>query len=373
MNIIIDKEKILPALNLVSSVVEGRQTLPMLSNLYFSLKDGVLEIVGTDMEMEVSETVNEVQGDNGSFTVSTKKFLDIVRILPENSSISVKKEKDKAVVTSARSRYALKTLPADDFPRIKVDNWEERLKVSQSALRALLGKTSFAMAVQDVRYYLIGVLFELSGKQLRSIATDGHRLAQSDMDTDLDVNEPRELIIPRKAVIEINRFIGGEDADGEEDVQLTVEMNRNHLKLTKNNTILTTKLIDGKFPEYKGILDNKFDVLVSVNRLDFIGALSRVAVLTEAHQHQGIKINIEAGGMRVTATNLEQEEAEDYVDIEYSGKPMEIGYNVNYLIDAARAGHSETIELHLQGSDGICVMKQPGDDRTIWLTMPMRL
>lgn len=385
MKITVDREQILPTLSMVSSVVEGKEaTLPMLHNLYFNLKGGVLDVVGTDMEMEVSQRISGVKGDDGTFTMSTKKFHDIVRILGESSSISVKQEKnDRAVITAGRSRYVLRTLPADEFPRIVVDNWEERLKVKQSKLVELLEKTAFAMAVSDVRYYLNGVLFQLTAKQLRSIATDGHRLAQSDMDTDLAVKEMRELIIPRKAVNEINRLLGGraddddagdeEGASAAEDVELILEMNANHLKLTRGDTVLITKLIDGKFPEYKAVLENKFDLLVKAERKEFIGALSRVAVLCANKQHRGIKIHLDKGKMKVTATNQEQEEAEDRMDVEYTGKSVENGYNVDYLIDVARACRGDIIELHVQESEGICILKQPGDERTIWLVMPMRL
>ena len=369
MKLKIAREKILPTLNLVSSVVEKRQTLPILSNLFFDLADGKLRVVGTDLEVESSEIIADVRGDDGAFTVDTQKILDIARMLPEKAAISVKQDKDKAIVTSGRSRYTLKTLPSADFPRIETGNWEERFKINQLKLKALLDKTAFAMAVQDVRYYLNGVLFELSGKQLRAIATDGHRLAQSDVDVDLELSEPRELIVPRKAIAEITRFI-----DEDEETELTVEMSRNHLKLSKGETVLITKLIDGKFPEFKEVLEKVFGIVVSVNRSAFIDALNRVAVLTAAgDRFRGIKINLEDGILRVTASNLEQEEAVEEIAVEYSGDPVEIGYNVVYLIDAARASDSENIELHLQGDDGICVIKQPDDERTIWLIMPMRI
>ena len=369
MKLKIDRAKILPTLSLVSSVVEKRQTLPILSNLFFDLADGKLRVVGTDLEVEISETVDDVKGDNGSFTVSTQKILDIVRMLPENAPISVKQEKDKAIVTSGRSRYTLKTLPAVDFPRIETGNWEERFKIKQLTLKSLLDKTAFAMAVQDVRYYLNGVLFELSGKQLRAIATDGHRLAQSDVDIDLNLSEPRELIVPRKAIAEITRFI-----DEDEETEITVEMSHNHLKLSKQETVLITNLIDGKFPEFKEVLENKFDIVVSVNRAEFEDTLNRVAVMTaSSDRFRGVKFNLDSGVLRVTANNLEQEEAVEEVAVEYSGEPVEVGYNVVYLIDVTRASNSETIELHLQGNDGICVVKQPNDERTTWLIMPMRI
>ena len=236
-------------------------------------------------------------------------------------------------------------------------------------LKSLLDKTAFAMAVQDVRYYLNGVLFELSGKQLRAIATDGHRLAQSDVDIDLDLSETRELIVPRKAIAEINRFI-----DEDEETEITVEMSRNHLKLSKQETVLITNLIDGKFPEFKEVLENVLPIVVSVNRAEFIDTLNRAAVLTTTtDRFRGVKIDLEEGMLRVTAKNQEQEEAVEEMAVEYKGESVESGYNVVYLIDAARASSSESIELHLQGKDGLCVIKQPKDERTIWLIMPMRI
>lgn len=368
MNILIDREKILPTLNLVSSVVEKRQTLPMLSNLHFDLDNGKLKIVGTDLEVEVTETIDGVEGENGAFTVSTQKILDIARMLPESASIAIKQVKDTVVVTSGRSRYTLKTLPAGDFPKIETGNWEERFKIEQSELKALLDKTAFAMAVQDVRYYLNGVLFELSSKRLRAIATDGHRLAQSDVKIKLDLSEPRELIVPRKAINEILHLIG------EEEAELTIEMNQNHIKVSRGETVLITKLIDGKFPEFKATLENKLDIIVNVDRTSFIDTLNRVAVLTNQNERfRGVKIHLEDKVMRVTANNLDQEEAVEEIAVEYSGDAIEIGYNVVYMIDAAQAGQSEELELHLQGNDGICIIKQPGEEHTIWLIMPMRI
>ncbi len=365
----IDREKILPTLSLVSSVVEKRQTLPILANLFFDLNDGKLRVVGTDLEVEISETADQVQGENGAFTVSTQKFLDIARMLPENAAISLKQEKDKVVITSGRSRYTLKTLPAPEFPRIETDNWEERFKINQLKLKSLLDKTAFAMAVQDVRYYLNGVLLELSTKQLRAIATDGHRLAQSEVDIDLELSESRELIVPRKAVAEITRFI-----DEDPKTELDVEITPKHLKISKGDTALITKLIDGKFPEFKEVLENVFDIVIRVNRSEFIDTLNRVAVLTAANDRfRGVRVSLEEGNLRVTANNQEQEEAVEEMAVEYKGNSVEVGYNVVYLIDAARAGTSETIELHLQGNDGICIIKQPDDKRTIWLIMPMRI
>ncbi len=367
MNIKIARAKLLPALNLVSSVVEKRQTLPILANLYFNHTDGKLNLVGTDLEVEISETVDGVEGDNGSFTISSRKLLDISRMLPESAELNLKRDANNIIVSSGRSRYTLKTLDAEEFPRIEASNWEERFKIKQSDLKSLLGKTAFAMAVQDVRYYLNGVLFELSQNSLRAIATDGHRLAQTDVDIELDSNSTRQLIVPRKAIAEINRFL-----DGEDDNELTIEMSKNHLKLSNGETILITKLIDGKFPEFKGVLETELNITLKIDRAELIETLNRAAVLT-TDRFKGVKIILEPGVMRITANNPEQEEAVEELEIDYNGENVETGYNVSYLIDAARVISTESVELHLQGSDGICIVKQPDDNRSTWLVMPMRI
>ncbi len=367
MNIKIARADILPALNLVSGVVEKRQTLPILANLYFNLVDGKLTLVGTDLEIEISETIAEVIGDNGAFTVSSRKILDITRMLPENAIISLKHESDKVIISSGRSRYTLKTLATDGFPRIEDNTWEERFKINQLSLKTLLSKTSFSMAVQDVRYYLNGILLELTQNCLRAIATDGHRLAQADVDISLDIKEGRQLIVPRKAIVEINRFLEGAD-----DQEIVVEISKNHLKLTKGGTILITKLIDGKFPEFKDVLETKLNITVIINRVEFIEATKRAAVLV-TDRFQGVKLALEPGVMRITANNPEQEEAVEELEIDYTSEKIESGYNASYLVDAARAVSTENIEFHLQSANGLCIVKQPEDSRSIWLVMPMRI
>lgn len=367
MNIKINRTILLPALNLVSSVVEKRQTLPILANLYFSHNEGTIHLVGTDLEVEISEKISGAEGDNGSFTLSSRKILDIVRMLPEDAVISFKSSGDNVIVSSGRSRYTLKTLQAEDFPRIEADNWEERFKIKQLVLKSLLDKTAFAMAVQDVRYYLNGVLFELEKDTLRAIATDGHRLAQTDVGITLDINASRQLIVPRKAVSEINRFL-----DGDNEVELVIEISKNHLKLTKGETVLITKLIDGKFPEFKGVLETDLSIKITSNRTQFIETMNRAAVLT-TDRFKGVKITLEPGVMRITANNPEQEEAVEELEVDYSGDTIETGYNISYLIEAARVVSNDNIELNLQGNDGICIIKQPEDLRSTWLVMPMRI
>ncbi len=368
MNIKIAKADIFPTLVLVINVVEKRQTLPILANILFSLTDGVLSLVATDLEVEISETILNVDGDNGEFTISARKIYDIVRNLPENDIISLNLEDGKIKILSGRSRYTMNILSATDFPRIEVSDWEERFKIKQSSLKALLEKTAFSMGVHDVRYYLNGVLFELTQNRLRAIATNGHRLAQSEADIVLSSEDNRELIVPRKAVAEITRFL-----DDEDEAEITIEVNKNHLKLTKNEQTIVTKLLDGKFPELKGVLDVEPNITLTANRSEFVDTMVRAATLFASEEIMGVKITLESGTMRVFAKSVQREEAVGELDVDYKGDTMDAGYKVNYLIDAARAVSSENIEFHLQGSDNVCVIKQPGDDRSTWLIMPLRI
>jgi len=367
MNIKIERSKLLPTLSLVSSVVERRQTLPILANLFFHLEKSRLTLVGTDLEVEISETIEDVEGNDGMFTVSSRKLLDISKMLPESAKITLKTDGEKAVMTSGKSRYTLKTLPADDYPRIESGNWEERFKIKQLSLKNLLNKTSFAMAVQDVRYYLNGVLFEIGKGRLRAIATDGHRLAQSEEEIEISTKDIRQVIVPRKAITEIGRFL-----DGDEETEILIEVSKNHLRLSRGETTLITKLIDGKFPEFKGVLETELNVIIEVDRSDFIETLTRAAVLT-TDRFKGVKLRLDKGKMSVTANNPEQEEALEEMTIEYKGESVETGYNVTYLIDACRAINTDLVALHFQGNDGICIVRQPGDDISTWLVMPMRI
>ncbi len=368
MNIKIERSVLLPTLSLVESVVEKQQTLPVLANLYFGLEDGHLTIVGTDLELEISETLEGVDGDNGAFTVSARKVLDICRMLPAEAVINFASNGEKVLVSSGRSRYSLKTLPTDDFPRIEVSNFEERFKISDLNLKRILEKTAFAMAVQDVRYYLNGILFELGLNTLRAIATNGHRLAQSEETIQLSVEKLRQLIIPRKAVAEITRFLGNM-----EETEITVQMSRNHLKLSRGNTTMITKLIEGKFPEFRSVLETTMSATgLQVNRNELIETLNRVGILT-TERFKGVKLRLAEGNLTVSANNPEQEEALEEITVEYDGEPIETGYNVAYLIEAAKAITGDTVIMNFQGNEGICIMNQPGDELSIWLVMPIRI
>ncbi len=328
--------------------------------------------------MEISETIGDVQGGDCEFTLSSRKISDIVRILPEDSVILFELEKDRAIISSGRIRYTLNTLDAEFFPRIAEGKWEERFKINQRELKVIIDKTAFAMGVQDVRYYLNGLSVEMRENSVKALAADGHRLAQTSVDVTLASNEERQIIVPRKAVNEIVRFL-----DGEDESELTVEVNSNHLKVSWGKSgqpddsghpapILITKLIDGKAPEYKSVLETEMKIMIQVSRTTFLETLTRAAVLTTDHG-KGVKVTMEQNNMRLVTRNSENEESVEEIEIDYSGAAFEAGYNISYLMDPARAATTEELELHFQGNEGICVIKQPGDEQSIWLVMPRRL
>ncbi len=367
MNIEIERSRLFPVVNLVSSVVAKQRTMPILAHLYVRCEKGVLHICGTDIEVEISETITEVKGDDFSFTVSARKILDICRNLPENALILLKKEEDILHVNSGLGRYKLKTLDPEEFPRITVGDWEERFKIDQLSLKNVLNKTSFAMAIQDLRYYLNGILFELTNNNLRTTATDGHRLARTEIDIKLNINELRQIIVPRKAVMEIIRFL-----DPDDTTELTIEINKNHLKLTKGTTVLITKLVDGKFPEFKDVISDHLGRPLKLDKTTFLELLNRLAVLT-SENYKGVKIHLETGVMRIMVHNLEHENAVEEIFLDYQGQKIVTGYNITYLIDAAKVVNHDNIELYIRETDGVCLCKQPDDPHSLWLVMPLKI
>lgn len=366
MKLTIERDQLLRPLGLVTGVVERRQTLPILSNVFLSLDDGVLTLIGTDLEVEVNYKIGVIEGDDGQCTVTARKLLDICRALPETATVTLEKTGDVVKVASGRSRFTLQSLPPDDFPRLETDDWEERAKLMQGVLRRLLEKTSFSMAQQDVRYFLNGVLFELEGDRVRTVATDGHRLAKSEASLEVSFDRPRQAIVPRKAVLELGRFL-----DDSED-EVTVEINPNHMKLTKSDSVLTTKLIDGKFPDYQAVMAQVLERKLLTDRSQFHDVLARTSVLTN-EKFRGVRFGLSAGVLEVTAHNPEQEEASDELAIEYDGEAVEIGFNVTYLMDALRAIDGKNVEMEFQDGNSGALLHAPDDAETLYLIMPMRL
>ena len=366
MKFTINREQLLKPLQQVAGVVERRQTLPVLANVLLEVKDNQLSLTGTDLELELVARLGldgEVLG--GETTVPARKLLDICKSLPAEADIRLEIDGDRLHVRSGRSRFTLATLPASEFPNLEEESAGSKFSVSPSALRHLIDSTAFSMAQQDVRYYLNGMLFELSNGRLRTVATDGHRLALADADVEGIVDEA-QVILPRKGVMELARLLG--DVAGE--VQLTV--GKNHVRATAGDLTFTSKLVDGKFPEYDRVIPKEGNRLVTGDRDTLRQALSRVAILSN-EKYRGVRVQLAEGSLRVQANNPEQEEAEEEVSVDYSGGGLEIGFNVSYLLDVLNAVEGDQVEIQLGDSNSSALMADPEARAALYVVMPMRL
>jgi len=366
MKISTTREQLLKPLSYIGSVVERRQTLPILANAHLKLDDNTLTMTGTDLEVEVIAVARGVDGQSGETTVAARKLLDICRALPDGADVVLVEEGDRATIASGRSRFALQTLPAGDFPRIETEAWDQELAVPQGDLKGLLDRTAFSMAQQDVRYYLNGLLLELDDRILRAVATDGHRLAKSELHLAEAAPQNRQIIVPRKAVLELARLLG----DGDEPVQILI--NPNHLRVVLGDFTFTSKLIDGRYPDYEKVIPSGTMVSLGLPHQDFHDTLSRAAILTN-DKFRGVRLNISNGTLAATAHNPEQEEASDEMAVDYTGEEMEIGFNVSYLLEAVNALRGDVVELALKDQNSSCLLRSPDDGSTLYLVMPMRL
>jgi DNA polymerase III subunit beta len=359
------REDFLAPLQSVMGVVERRQTMPILANVLLSARDERLSVTGTDLEVELvaSHAVNVQQG--GDVTVPGRKLLDIFRALPEKSAVTLTVEGDRAMLRAGRSRFTLSSLPAAEFPIVEEISAQQRIAVGQGVLRRLIDKTHFSMAQQDVRYYLNGMLLETDGKTLRSVATDGHRLALCETALDTPAKAAQQVIVPRKGVLELQRLLGTEGA-------LDLSIGTNHIRAQIGDIRFTSKLIDGRFPEYGRVVPSSPSKIVEADRELLRQAFQRTAILSN-EKYRGVRLTLKPDLLTIQAHNPEQEEAEDQVEVAYQGEELEIGFNVNYLLDALAALETDKIEIGLTDANSSCLVRSPGTADTKYVVMPMRL
>ncbi|MDH3676476.1 MAG: DNA polymerase III subunit beta [Anaerolineae bacterium] len=365
MKLTAGREALLKPLQAVIGVVERRQTMPILANVLLVAKNGEVAVTATDLEVELVAVASVQVDAAGEVTVPGRKLLDICRALPEDAEISISQSGEKLSVKSGRSKFSLTTLPAAEFPTVEDINAGQTIAVAQDVLARLLEKTHFSMAQQDVRYYLNGLLLETGGKSLRTVATDGHRLALCEVDLDSGKMPEQQVIIPRKGVLELQRLMGGNG-------DLEIELGSNHVRIQLEGIRFTSKLIDGRFPEYDRVIPQDTSNALSADKALFRSALQRTAILSN-EKYRGIRLIIRDNGMVLQAHNPEQEEAEEELEIEYSGDEIEIGFNVNYLLDALGAIESDEVTLALVDGNSSCLLREPGKDDCKYVVMPMRL
>lgn len=366
MNIQLERDRLLAPLGFTSSVVEKRQTLPILGNIYLKQEDGVLTLIGTDLETEVHTKIDAVDGENGETTITARKLYDICRSLPDNAQIRIKVKDEKALVTSSRSRFSLQTLPAKDFPRVEIEKPQVRFSIPQEDLVDLLEKTAFSMAAQDVRYYLNGLLWEFKGERLTLVATDGHRLAKTSKTIKGEQFENRQIIVPRKAVLELLRFLKSEQGE------VVIEISDNHIRIYVSSLIFTSKLVDGRFPDYDKVIPKQKAHEIEIKGDAFHDVLSRASILTN-DKFRGVRLALEQNKLIVSANNPEQEEAIEEMEIVFDEDPIEVGFNVSYLMDAVRAQKNKQFLLGLKDPNSSATITTENDPETIYIIMPMRL
>lgn len=365
MKFTILREELLPVLQDLSGVVEKRQMLPILSNVLMKVTEDEIRMTGTDMEVELVAAIPGQFAEPGEITLPARKLLDICRTLPEKAKIGFSIKGDRATVSSGKSRFTLVTLPAQEFPQIEPAETDLELQVQQSEFKELLDKTSFAMAQQDVRYYLNGLLLELGKDSLTAVATDGHRLALASMKLEKGGDE-RQLIVPRKAVMELARLMDGSDKE------IGLMLSKNHIRVTLNKQIFTSKLIDGRFPDYKRVIPERSKTPVVADREALGQSLTRASILSNEKYH-GVRIVLATDKLRALAHNPEQEEAEEEIQVGYKGAEMEIGFNVSYLLDAVNHIRGDKAVIAILDADSSCLLSAEKDESCLYVVMPMRL
>ncbi len=366
MQFSIQREVLLKPLQQVIGVVERRKTLPVLSNLLVVAADGRVTFTGTDLEVEMSASIAAQGAQAGEITLPARKLFDICRALPDGSQVQFKLSGDRATVSSGRSRFTLATLPATEFPVIDKIELVERVTLPEGTLKELMDRTAFAMANQDVRYYLNGLLVDLRERALRCVATDGHRLALCETELGAISASPRQIIIPRKGVLELQGLF----AAGEGEVEL--EFGRNHLRIRRDGVVFTSKLIDGRFPDYEAVIPIGADKEVRIEREAFRGALQRAAILSN-EKYRGVKLDVGPNWLRIVAHNPEQEEAVEELEAQTGGSELSVGFNVNYLLDALNALTGDEVLLCLRDANSSCLLRTPDSEKSRHVIMPLRL
>ena len=362
----IQREAILKPLQSVVGVVEKRQTLPILSNLLVTVTDGHVSFTGTDLQIEMIARTAAEGTVSGEATVPARKFFDICRALPDGASLTVEQQGDRVQVKAGRSRFVLAMLPAGDFPTLEAKESNDSLTLPQGTIKELIDRVAFAMAVQDVRFYLNGMLFDLRSDSLRAVATDGHRLAMCQAAIESRSGAERQILLPRKAVLELQRLLEPSDEP------VTLELGRSHVRLRRPDVVFTSNLIDGRFPDYEAVMPIGADKQVLVERDVLRDALSRAAILSN-EKYRGVRLEVSPTQLRIVAHNAEQEEAVEECGAESNADNLQISFNVTYVLDALASLRSDRVELKLRDGNSSCLIADAGDERARHVIMPMRM
>lgn len=368
------RDALLKPLQTVSGIVERRHTLPILSNVLISKQGETVSFCSTDIEMQIrTQSAMGLGQEDISTTVAARKLLDILRALPEQNEINVSYTNKKLVLSQGKSKFSLQTLAAEEFPTVtSADHYPATVTLSQKALKHLLHLVHFAMAQQDIRYYLNGLLLVIDQDSLKAVATDGHRLAFcaiKSTDAGVAINmsgERQEVIIPRKAVLELQRLLS------DSDDAVSIEFAANQARFKFDQIELLSKLIEGKFPDYQRVIPTGHTKHFTMDREVLLGALQRAAILT-TDKFKGVRLTLSLNSLRVSSTNAEQEEASEELELDYQGDPVDIGFNVQYLLDVLSNLKSKTVQLSLQDPNASALITTSDDLEFKYVVMPMRI
>ena len=368
MKVTIERAALLKPLQMISGVVERRQTLPILANVLFTINENHLSLTATDLEVELSGSVPLSEpAEAGAITVAARKLLDICRALPEDAVLQFVLEGDHLVLRSGKSRFMLTTLPAGDFPNVEDGPFTTEFTISQAKFKKLLGKTYFAMGQQDVRHYLNGALFDINQGVMKCIATDGHRLAFSSVSDVKSGNANLKVILPRKSVLELMRLL---DVSCDNEVQVC--LGDNHFRVISADFTFTSKLINAQYPDYDKLIPRSMQNTAIASREMLKQALTRASILSN-EKFRGIRLHLDNDLLRIVANNPEQEEAEELIHLDYKGNGLEIGFNAAYLLDVVSTIASENIRWSFSDPNGGVLIEASDKDDSLYVVMPMRL
>lgn len=362
-----NRELLLKPLQSVTGVVERRHTLPILANVLIEKNGDMISFAATDLEIQVSATTPcESGGPQVSVTVGAKKLQDILRSLPDNTTVSLESQDSRLQVKAGHSRFNLQTLPAGDFPRLaQGEAVSGKISIAQKTLKGLLSLVQYAMAQQDIRYYLNGLLLVIDGALLKVIATDGHRLGFANCELDREY-EKQEVILPRKTVLELAKLLT------ESEEEITLEILQNQIRFEFSGISLISKLVDGKFPDYTKVIPVNYHQRMSIGRIPLLQALQRAAILSN-EKIRGVRLVLADSNLRILCTNTEQEEAQEEFEVEYNGSPLDIGFNISYLLDVLTNLNEESVNCDFGDSNSSVLISIPGKDDFKYVVMPMRI
>jgi len=369
------RDAILKPLQQVAGIVEKRHTLPILSNILITKQGTRVSFISTDIEMQITASASIGAGaENESTTVSARKLVDILKALPSNDEVTLSLAAQKLSITQNRSKFSLQTLPSTEFPTVvRSDQFPARVQLAQKDVKRLLHLVSFSMAQQDIRYYLNGMLIVVDKNHLKAVATDGHRLAFAQITIDhaekitlADQAEKIEVIIPRKAISELQKTLR------DDDHEVTIEIASNQARFILDDLEILSKLIEGRFPDYQRVIPQNHNKKIDFNRELLLGALARVAILT-SDKFKGVRLILSPDQLRISSTNAEQEEAQEDIAIEYQGELLDIGFNVQYLIDVLTTLHADVICLSLLDQNSSALLTTATDPDFRYVVMPMRI